>query len=74
MLTRRSCLQTMLGGLAAPMLRAAPAQRPNILVIVSDDQGYGDASCYKHPKEVNTPQMDRLAKRGVQHPVRERRD
>lgn len=56
----------MLGGLAALRAQAAaPAQRPNILVIVSDDQGYGDVSCYDHPKEVNTPQMDRLAKRGV---------
>ncbi len=70
MLTRRTCLQTMLGGLAAPLtaplIRSAePPKRPNILVIVSDDQGYGDVSSYKHPKEVNTPQMDRLANRGI---------
>jgi arylsulfatase A-like enzyme len=65
MLTRRTYLQSMLGGLAAMRAGAAPAQRPNVLVIVSDDQGYGDISCYQHPKEVSTPQMDRIAKRGI---------
>lgn len=39
--------------------------RPNIVVIVSDDQGYADSSCYDHPKEVNTPNIDRLAAEGV---------
>ena len=41
------------------------AQRPNIVVIVSDDQGYGDISCYEHPDEVSTPNMDRIAAEGV---------
>lgn len=64
-MTRRTCLESMLGGLAAMGASAAPAQRPNVLIIVSDDQGYGDISCYDHPKEVRTPQMDRIARRGV---------
>jgi len=61
----------MLGGLAAMRAgsagaqRPATAQRPNVLVIVSDDQGYGDISCYDHPREVATPQMDRIALRGI---------
>ena len=41
------------------------AGRPNIVLIVSDDQGYGDSSCYDHPKEVSTPNIDRLAGEGV---------
>ena len=41
------------------------AGRPNIVLIVSDDQGYGDSSCYDHPKEVATPNIDRLAGEGV---------
>jgi len=41
------------------------AGRPNIVLIVSDDQGYGDSSCYDHPKEVSTPNIDRLASEGV---------
>jgi len=39
--------------------------RPNVVLIVSDDQGYADASCYDHPKQVNTPNIDRLAAEGV---------
>jgi arylsulfatase A-like enzyme len=39
--------------------------RPNIVLIVSDDQGYGDSSCYEHPKEVATPNIDQLAAEGV---------
>ncbi len=65
MLTRRACLQSMFGGLAAIRAGATPAQRPNVLVIVSDDQGYADISAYPHPKEVRTPHMDRLAQRGI---------
>ena len=38
---------------------------PNVVVIVSDDQGYADLSCYDHPKEVSTPNIDRLAQQGV---------
>jgi arylsulfatase A-like enzyme len=38
---------------------------PNIVLIVSDDQGYADSSCYEHPKEVDTPNIDRLAAEGV---------
>lgn len=63
--TRRTCLRTLAGGLAAIGAQAAPAKRPNVLIIVSDDQGYGDISSYEHPPEVRTPHMDRIAKRGV---------
>jgi arylsulfatase A-like enzyme len=39
---------------------------PNIVVILSDDQGYVDISLNPHhPKEVSTPHMDVLAKEGV---------
>jgi arylsulfatase A len=39
-------------------------QRPNILLIVSDDQGYGDLGCYGN-REIITPHLDRLASDGV---------
>ena len=39
---------------------------PNILIIVTDDQGYADLSAFEHHAEdVHTPNMDRLAARGV---------
>jgi arylsulfatase A len=37
---------------------------PNILLIVSDDQGYNDLGCYGS-SEVKTPNLDRLAAGGV---------
>lgn len=38
--------------------------RPNILLIVADDLGYTDLSCYGG--EIKTPNIDRLAKQGIQ--------
>ena len=40
------------------------AARPNIVLILADDMGYGDLSCYGHPV-AKTPNIDRLAKQGV---------
>ncbi|MEM0898303.1 MAG: sulfatase-like hydrolase/transferase, partial [Verrucomicrobiota bacterium] len=45
--------------------RGSP-EKPNIVVILTDDQGYADISFNpNHPKEVSTPHMDALAKEGV---------
>ena len=45
---------------------AATAARPNIVVILSDDQGYADVSFNPHhPKEVSTPNLDALARTSV---------
>lgn len=39
---------------------------PNIVVILTDDQGYADISLNPHhPREVSTPHMDSLAREGV---------
>ncbi len=47
-------------------LAAAAARPPNIIVILSDDQGYADVSFNPHhPKEVHTPNIDALARGGV---------
>ena len=40
------------------------ARRPNFLVILCDDLGYGDLACYGHPR-VRTPHLDRLAEQGM---------
>src|SRR5436309_7328869 len=40
------------------------AQRPNIIFILTDDQGYGDMSCHGHPI-LKTPNLDRLHDEGV---------
>jgi arylsulfatase A-like enzyme len=46
----------------APSYAAAPS-RPNIVVIMADDLGYGDLGCYGATK-IATPHCDRLAKEG----------
>ena len=38
---------------------------PNILLIYTDDQGYGDASCLNPEAKFRTPSLDRLAKEGI---------
>lgn len=42
----------------------ADQQRPNMLVILTDDQGYADVSMYGQP-DVQTPNIDRLAREGI---------
>lgn len=39
-------------------------ERPNIVLILADDLGYGDLSCYRATK-IHTPHIDRLAHEGM---------
>lgn len=39
--------------------------KPNVVIILSDDQGFGDVSYHEHPKEIKTPAIDKLAAQGV---------
>lgn len=48
------CLQT----------RSKQAARPNVLLILTDDQGYGDMSCLGNPV-LQTPQLDHLYTQSV---------
>ena len=50
---------TFVGGLSAETIK------PNIIVIYTDDQGYGDASSYNGDSKFQTPHIDRLAKEGM---------
>ncbi|MHC5540627.1 sulfatase-like hydrolase/transferase, partial [Singulisphaera rosea] len=49
---------------AATCLSPADVDKPNIVVIVTDDMGYGDLGCFGHPR-IKTPSLDRLASEGV---------
>lgn len=48
----------------AALANAQAQERPNILVILCDDLGYGDLACYGQQR-IATPHIDRLARQGV---------
>lgn len=52
------------GLLAATSLCAQQHARPNVILLVADDLGYGDLSCYGATR-VSTPTVDSLARNGV---------
>jgi arylsulfatase A-like enzyme len=55
----------LLAALLLPLLAsAAESKRPNILLIMADDQGWGDTGYNGHP-ELTTPHLDEMAKSGL---------
>ncbi|MFN0088398.1 MAG: sulfatase family protein [Blastocatellia bacterium] len=52
-----------LGG--EPRLAAQPVSRPNIVIILADDLGYGDLGSYNPRSKIPTPRLDQLAARGL---------
>jgi arylsulfatase A-like enzyme len=61
MILRHLCFLLLAGLLPSHILSAA--EKPNIIVIMADDMGYGDLSCYGATR-VKTPNIDRLAAEG----------
>jgi arylsulfatase A-like enzyme len=41
-----------------------PSRQPNVVIIIADDQGWGDVSLHGHPL-LKTPHIDSLAKKGA---------
>ncbi|MCG6158028.1 sulfatase family protein [Rubinisphaera margarita] len=52
-------------GSSRTALSASPGNAPNVLIIYTDDQGYGDASCLNDESKFQTPGLDRLAREGM---------
>ena len=49
---------------SAIVANAEPQKRPNVVIIMADDLGYHDLSCYGHPL-IKTPVLDKLAESGA---------
>lgn len=49
---------------ALPLLGQEAGERPNVILLVADDLGYGDLSCYGATR-VSTPRVDSIAAHGV---------
>ena len=54
----------MMGGGVSTLCGAGRRQRPNIVLIVADDLGYGDLGCYGQ-KKIRTSNIDKLASEGI---------
>jgi arylsulfatase len=70
-MNRRQFLTSTIGAAAALVLEngagaqnAAPARKPNIILILADDLGFGELGCYGQ-KKIPTPNIDRLAAEGM---------
>ena len=68
--TRRDFLKTLGVGAtltSLPLLscsKSSKKEKPNFIVIFTDDQGYGDIGCYG-AQGFKTPNLDQMAKQGV---------
>jgi len=62
----RRPLLLLIALLGASFVAAArAADKPNVVVILADDMGYGDPSCYNPSSKIETPHIDRLAREGM---------
>ncbi len=70
MTTRRSFIKSLgiaaagLGFRGSDLSAVENSRRPNVILMMVDDLGYGDLSCYGSEK-INTPILDNLASEGV---------
>src|SRR5262245_38054655 len=60
----RPCLLLALFALVPQPSFAEEKRKPNVIILMTDDQGYGDLSCHGNPV-LKTPNLDRLHRESV---------
>ena len=66
MVRNKSVYHLLVFGLAIThCIASIAADRPNILIILTDDMGYGDVTPLNRDSRIPTPNIDRLAKEGM---------
>ena len=64
--TGHCCISALLPGCAMTATKqTSKTQFPNIVLILADDLGYGDLSCYNPESKVVTRNLDKLAEQGI---------
>ena len=68
-MTRHTFVRSLATIIALTICQAHAAEetdcsRPNVILIMTDDQGYGDLSCHGNPW-LKTPNLDRLASQSI---------
>jgi arylsulfatase A len=63
-MNRRTLLSLLAAATLVATIAGAAAARPNFVVFLADDLGWGDLGCYGHPV-IQTPNLDAFAKQGV---------
>jgi len=63
MIARRAVVQS-LAAAAVAALPGLASRKPNLVVLLADDLGYGDAGCFGSP-DVRTPYIDSIAAKGA---------
>ncbi|MCB9782654.1 MAG: arylsulfatase [Candidatus Omnitrophica bacterium] len=65
-LSRSHCWLALAAALSLAVGQSAQSgPRPNIVLILADDLGYGDLGCYSAESKIPTPNLDNLANQGM---------
>lgn len=62
---RRAFLQGLGLAVSPALAPALQSRSPNIVLVITDDQGYGDLGCHGNEK-IRTPNLDRFAKQSIE--------
>lgn len=63
--TLACCLAACADEVALPTRPDRSTERPNIVIVLADDLGYGDPRCYAADSKIPTPNVDRMADEGM---------